>query len=420
MARLWSGNKFSSIVDDDKTPDISLTSSDDDNLKKMDFTRIKLDSDEDEMRMDYMHGSKNVDANNNVIEDVDDSDNEFMQNVQFAELQLGELQLSDNEAPQNMDDFLPNVYTVNFSDTDKGKEGNDSSDVSSYNPGNNIKFMSSIESEHQENEASIRTESGDEIKTESNHSSDVESPIRSIIESVNDNNDYESDFPSETQQSSPTRNSPPKSVTGEEFTPSYTQKSRNRNKRSKSKSSRHTRSESSNRTNSRSGAGDDTVSSTSSISSETHSKSSTPRKSYKRHHRHHTSKHNYTKQTNTAVQTDFIPNTNDILNFKYPWQQDKPHNIAANVVDGETLHVLTSYEPSVLAAHDMMKFHFKLLEQHISNSRRLYQAYSSQEESGKFKYTTVEDTMNFIEKNAPKVQTYEEVLRQMKKKGKKL
>ena len=83
-------------------------------------------------------------------------------------------------------------------------------------------------------------------------------------------------------------------------------------------------------------------------------------------------------------------------------------------MDGETLHVLSSYNPSVLAAHDMMKFHFKLLQQHVDNSRRLYQAYTKDTGHSRFKYTTVDDTMEYIKKNRPKVQSYEEVLKEVK------
>lgn len=403
LNRLWSGNKFSSMVDEDKTPDISLTSSEDENLHKMDFSRIKLDSDEDEMRIDYMHGSK-VDTNNNVVEEVD-SDNSFnmMQNIQFAELQFGQLELSDNET-QKPDDFLPNVYTVNFTD-DENKENNDSSEVSSYNPGNNVKFMSSIESD-QENEkhSSVHTHI-EEVKTESIHSSFAESIIHSDIEESVKSNHYESDFSSESQQTSP---SPRKSATNND-TLTSPRKDSSRNKRRRSKSSRRTRTSSE---SSRSETG--TLTSTSSLTSDsqkTSSQSYVKKSSSKRHYRRHSSKNTH---TNTAVQTDFIPNTDDILNFKYPWQQDKPHNIAAHVVDGETLHVLSSYNPSVLAAHDMMKFHFKLLQQHVDNSRRLYQAYTKDTGHSRFKYTTVDDTMEYIKKNRPKVQSYEEVLKEIK------
>ena len=405
---MWSGNKFSSIVDEDKTPDISLTSSEGDHLDKMDFTRIKLDSDEDEMRIDYMNGSK-LDANNNIVDDDSDSEKplNIMQNIQFAELQFDQLQLSDNEAPQKLDDFLPNVYNINFSDNED-KDGDGDSEVSTYNPGNNIKFMSSIESEQQDgNHSSVHTDI-EEIKTESIRSSAVESTIHSTIESVKSNY-YDSDFTPETQPTSPSNNDKPhKSANNDEFSTSPDGKHSSHRKQKRSKSSRHTRTTS---TSARSQSVTGSLTSTSSLTSDSDSSQSSFKKSRRRHDN---SKHKPTKHSNTAVQTDFIPNTNDILNFKYPWQHDKPHNIAAHVVDGETLHVLTSYDPSVLAAHDMMKFHFKLLQQHVDNSRRLYQAYSQDTGHSKFKYTTVEDTMEFIEKNRPKVQTYQEVLKQIK------
>ncbi|XP_066915876.1 uncharacterized protein C19orf44-like isoform X2 [Clytia hemisphaerica] len=407
------------MVDDDKTPDISLSSSE--NLSDMDFTRLKLDSDEDEMRIDYMRDSKQRDINNNIVVS-DDEQNNLMQNIQFAELQLGDVELSSNNYSQKLDDdFMPNVYTMNFSDDNEVNQNNSSDSVSSYNPQGNIKFMSSIETEASDVN-NVQTD--DEIKTES-ISSVAESEVAEILteksnsESIIKSDRYVSDFSSGRSSKLSRKKSTEMTMTSPEHRNTSRRKIKRRSKSSQQKSSTSASSRKTTSTESDTG----TLSSTSSISSDSeHSKSSnvyTAKSSPSRTRRKpKSSKHKTKKQTHTSVQTDFKPNTADILNFKYPWQQDRPNNIAAQVVTGETLHVLTNYDPAVLAAHDMMKFHFNLLNQHIDNSRRLYEAYSKETSSGRSKYTTVEDTMNFIEKNRPKVQTYEEALEDIKRNNK--
>jgi len=78
------------------------------------------------------------------------------------------------------------------------------------------------------------------------------------------------------------------------------------------------------------------------------------------------------------------------------------------------IDVLTNYNPAVLAANDMMKFHMELLTKHIQNSRRLYEAYAAESVNSNYKYTTVEDTFGYIERNKPKVLTYKQALRKVK------
>ena len=113
-----------------------------------------------------------------------------------------------------------------------------------------------------------------------------------------------------------------------------------------------------------------------------------------------------------AVQTDFqdVDYTEQVLNFKYNWQSSEPSRIAPHVIDATTLDMLTNYSPAVLAANDMMKFHLDLMKKYIDSSRRLYEAYSSIDSTSNFRYTTIEDTMNYIKKNRPRVTNYEDAL----------
>jgi len=447
---LWSGNKFSSLVDEDKTPDISLDSSDDDNgLEGMDFTKIKLDSDEDEMRIDYQRkNSRDVNNNDAGASDGDESLN-MMENIHFAELKIAEVELSDNEVGEKPDDFLPNVvYTMNFSD----KENTESdSQISDYNPRDNVKFLSSIESEvsaRDKNNNNAKNLGGynyssiseGEIKTES-----VSSAPKSALDSGkhttrsrtttggrtssnsrrSNKNKYESDFVSDTGSG--------RTHSNKNSDKNNTVKRRRRLRRhgNLDKSNSSSKSVSTTATSTTNSDSDSrTLSETSSLASDTHHSTSlssrrrresrSPSRKNSKSNRKASSKHHSggkKSQKSTSAQTDFVPNTSDILNFKYPWQQDtRPHNIASHVVDGETLHVLTSYEPAVLAAHDMMKFHFKLFQQHVDNSRRLYQAYTAESADSNYEYTTVEDTMKYIKENGPKVESYNEVLKKIRSK----
>ena len=421
----------------------------------MDFTKIKLDSDEDEMRIDYQR--RDVNNNDVDVSDGDDSLN-MMDNIHFAELKIAEVRLSDSDVEEKPDDFLPNVvYSMNFSD--KENEGNNESDsqVSDYNLHGNIKFLSSIESEisgqqknntqdlHGRNytsvsEGEIKTESLSSVsesgldsnkrsrsrKSKSRHTSSNSRRSRSGTSKSGHTssesrrskaNKYESDFVSDSGSG---RTLSPKKSDDNKTTSARRRRLR-RNGNLTESSSKGLSATATSTTHSDSDSG--TLSTTSSLASDTsHSTSTTSRPRRKSHSskangRHH-DKGRKSQTKSTAIQTDFVPNTSDILNFKYPWQQQdtRPHNIASHVVDGEALHVLTSYEPAVLAAHDMMKFHFKLLQQHIDNSRRLYQAYTDDSNDSNFRYTTVEDTMKYIKENRPKVESYDKVLKKIQSK----
>ena len=102
------------------------------------------------------------------------------------------------------------------------------------------------------------------------------------------------------------------------------------------------------------------------------------------------------------------------MGFQYDWQAPGRSNVASHVLDPTTVDVLTTYNPSVLAANDLMKFHMQLLHQHIDDSRRLYESYANENVNCNFRYTTVEDTQRFIERNRPKVVSYEEALKKVK------
>lgn len=91
-----------------------------------------------------------------------------------------------------------------------------------------------------------------------------------------------------------------------------------------------------------------------------------------------------------------------------------PSPIATNVVDDEVLEAVASYNPTMIALNDLLKYQLQLTRQHIDNSWRLYNAYAQPEVKGKHKYTTLKNTMKYMRKNAPSVITYEEALKQIK------
>lgn len=445
---LWSGGKFKNIVEDDKTPDISISSSDDDDGGEInvDFKKIHLDSDEDEMRIDYLR-EKSVDVNNNNVDDVDDDDGDLnlMENIHFAELNFNDIDLTDEEdlkkkKKNQSKDFLPNLFTVDSNDSNN----NNNSDVSDYQVGNNIKFLSSIESEigahsiKEQEHSSIHSIHGsfitNEIKSESIHS---EYSHKNIKYST----DYsQAEFESEeVSNKSKSLMKKDKHQKKKRSTSSTSTNSTATSKESSSRTKKSSRGSSSRKTreNKHDSYSDTTLSSTTSDIFSTSRQTSTDkstvsgRKTRSSKHtrtKETTSKKSYTKDSSprrsqgrkkkvAETQTD---DTYNVLNFKYPWQFDRPHNIAAATVGPESLDVLTSYSPAVLAAHDMVKYHFQLLQQHIENSRRLYESYAS-ESNGKlsnFHYTTVEDTMRFIKENRPKVTTFEEALKKVQEEEK--
>lgn len=413
VLNLWSGQKFKGVVEGDRTPDISLDSDDELDMKLSmnaeNFRQLALDSDEDEMRIDYMRAirKKKFDKNNNEINTDSDSDDDgplnLLQNIHFAELKIGDFELSDTELKVNKpDDFIPQLYTVNVND-DK-----DSESTSELNLRKNIHLLnesvSEITSESQEkNKDSVRAVSSDnsihteeEVSEVSNQTSDLKSSTVSYTPLNSKDN------PSKDRSRTKSKSSMDSSRSSQTV---KTKKNRDSSRTSDCNSDVNT------------------LSSTTSISIDKSEKQSKKKRKKHRHHKSdrsdsrssgRTRRKNVQTQTksHTTERTDL---TDDVLKFRYYWQQKTPSNIAAHVVDMAAIEGLTNYNPAVLAANDMLKFHLELLQRHITDSQRLYDSYASDSLNRNYKYTTYEDTLKYIKQNKPKVISYQEALKQIQK-----
>ena len=358
---------------------------------------LNLDSDEDEMRIDYIREAREKDENNNDISLSSRASLNLMQNIHFAELDNDDIQLSDSylHKSDKSNDFLPKIEILEI---DKSMEKSESSlnerlytlsDRKSDQGKLKDSYLSSVHSEYQRSE----TESG---KSRESNTTTSTSKGRHYSSLTSSSTNIKSKSSKSISNSSSTK------------TLSKSSSSDGANWRSVEKSEK-----------SESG----TLSETSDIlsasaSSRTSSKSTKSGKSThkkKKSRRRNEAEKIYIKDN--AAQTDFqdIDYTEQVLNFKYRWQSSEPSRIASHVIDATTLDMLTNYSPAMLAANDMMKFHLDLMKKYIDSSRRLYEAYSSIDSTSSFRYTTIEDTMNYIKKNRPRVTNYEDALEHVTK-----
>ena len=358
---------------------------------------LNLDSDEDEMRIDYIREAREKDENNNDVSLSSRASLNLMQNIHFAELDNEDIQLSDSylHKSDKSNDFLPKIEILEI---DKSMEKSESSlnerlytlsDRKSDQGKLKDSYLSSVHSEYQRSE----TESG---KSRESNTTTSTSKGRHYSSLTSSSTNIKSKSSKSISNSSSTK------------TLSKSSSSDGANWRSVEKSEK-----------SESG----TLSETSDIlsasaSSRTSSKSTKSGKSThkkKKSRRRNEAEKIYIKDN--AAQTDFqdIDYTEQVLNFKYNWQSSEPSRIASHVIDATTLDMLTNYSPAMLAANDMMKFHLDLMKKYIDSSRRLYEAYSSIDSTSSFRYTTIEDTMNYIKKNRPRVTNYEDALEHVTK-----
>ncbi|KAL4230692.1 hypothetical protein ACF0H5_011068 [Mactra antiquata] len=86
-----------------------------------------------------------------------------------------------------------------------------------------------------------------------------------------------------------------------------------------------------------------------------------------------------------------------------------PTPIATQTVSADALEAMTSYSPSMLALHDMLKSQLELTKEFLDVQKRMYANFSNDIKPG-FKYTTLEDTKKYIKKNRKKKLTFKEAL----------
>ena len=113
MKNLWVGKKFEDMIEGQRTPDISTDSDSEQldlkmsrNLKNI--QNIRLDSDEDEMRKDFVH--QHIKSRDSESDDVINN----LDNIHFAELEVNQLNLNDSSEDDAPKDFLPKIILTNI------------------------------------------------------------------------------------------------------------------------------------------------------------------------------------------------------------------------------------------------------------------------------------------------------------------
>ncbi|XP_068676727.1 uncharacterized protein C19orf44-like [Montipora foliosa] len=91
-----------------------------------------------------------------------------------------------------------------------------------------------------------------------------------------------------------------------------------------------------------------------------------------------------------------------------------PSPIATHTVAPEAMEAMTAYNPAIVALNNMLREQIRLVEQFVEINQRMYESYSTSINSN-YRYTTLEDTRQFIKENRPKPISYEEALKQVKR-----
>lgn len=99
--------------------------------------------------------------------------------------------------------------------------------------------------------------------------------------------------------------------------------------------------------------------------------------------------------------------------FLYGLGMVDPTPIATHVVSPDSLEALTSYSPAMLALHDMLKQQLDLTRQFVESQKYLYKSFAGSMEST-YRYTTLEDTKQYIKKHRPKTLTFKEAMKMVK------
>ncbi|CAG2229320.1 Uncharacterized protein C19orf44 homolog [Mytilus edulis] len=90
-----------------------------------------------------------------------------------------------------------------------------------------------------------------------------------------------------------------------------------------------------------------------------------------------------------------------------------PTPIATHVVSPDALEAMTAYSPAMLALHDMLKQQLDLTKQFIHSQKYLYKSFTDSMETT-HKYTTLEDTRQYIKKHRPKTLTFKQAMKMVK------
>nr|XP_055073890.1 uncharacterized protein C19orf44 homolog [Misgurnus anguillicaudatus]XP_055073892.1 uncharacterized protein C19orf44 homolog [Misgurnus anguillicaudatus]XP_055073893.1 uncharacterized protein C19orf44 homolog [Misgurnus anguillicaudatus]XP_055073894.1 uncharacterized protein C19orf44 homolog [Misgurnus anguillicaudatus]XP_055073895.1 uncharacterized protein C19orf44 homolog [Misgurnus anguillicaudatus] len=90
-----------------------------------------------------------------------------------------------------------------------------------------------------------------------------------------------------------------------------------------------------------------------------------------------------------------------------------PTPIASHTVSAEAIESVTSYSPAMLALNDMLRQQLALTRAFIDTTRRHYTSVMEALGTGDYKYTTLEDTKEFIRTHRPPKLSMEEALEEV-------
>ncbi|KAF4083165.1 hypothetical protein AMELA_G00136970 [Ameiurus melas] len=90
-----------------------------------------------------------------------------------------------------------------------------------------------------------------------------------------------------------------------------------------------------------------------------------------------------------------------------------PTPVASHMISTEALEALTAYSPAVFALNDMLRQQLTLTRSFIQSSRHLHQAMLESLGPADYRYTTLEDTKEFIRCNRPPQLTLEDALEEV-------
>ncbi|XP_026775791.3 uncharacterized protein C19orf44 homolog isoform X1 [Pangasianodon hypophthalmus] len=90
-----------------------------------------------------------------------------------------------------------------------------------------------------------------------------------------------------------------------------------------------------------------------------------------------------------------------------------PTPVASHMISAEAVEALTAYSPAVFALNDMLRQQLTLTRSFIQSSRHLHQAMLESLGPAEYRYTTLEDTKEFIRCNRPPKLTMEDALEEV-------
>lgn len=469
LNQLWSGRKFMESID--KDPDIDL--SEEPRLRSSTLKQLTLDSDEEDLHefiqnlSDYERSVITEKDEETSRESASTSDIDLMKNINFADAGAVDYNILDRESNNGVDDddrdFMPLVVRPEFHDENGNLDHNESSQSNIFKTGN-INFVASdissvrVKSDRKKSiDEEVASDSGGTVAElteeilEVNDESRVNTPLtpgKSQDYTTSKFESYESDAKSESRKSKHYHASKSRSITEKEDKNRKTLKNiesesskksnseqvrrrkvsnakySNRSDVSESSrasaSTRTSRRDSSYLSSSTSGSTSSTRSSKTASYTESYGTKSLlyakkPNISGKRKEKKGNKASSPEKQNRLKVSLKDLGmiNTEMFLNKDIESKYLDPSPIATTVVDQDALEAVTSYNPTMLALNDLLRYQIQLTKQYIDNSWRLYRAYAEPEAKGTHRYTTLKGTMKYIKKNAPSVISYEEALKQV-------